>query len=159
MGARRTLLALLGVSLLTLCVPVHASSITTYNYVTALSGGNGTATGTFTYNSTTSQFVSASISFASSIYGNLTLNSTTQQTGIMSLYGGTVNGSSILYTILLNPLNLSQYWISGGIGNNLKLSGFQYTTTVPESGTLSYGLCAVTMLAAIGVRRKVTGKL
>jgi hypothetical protein len=154
MSARRTLLALLGVSLLALCVPVHASSISTYNYTTALSGGYGTATGTFTYNSTTSQFVSASISFVSSIFGNVTLSSATPQTGILSLYGGTVNGNSILYTILLNPLNLGQYWINGGIGNNLKISGFQYSATVPEGGTLSYALCSVTMLAAICVRRK-----
>ncbi len=159
MSARRILLALLGVSLLALCVPVHASSITTYNYTTSLSGGSGTATGTFTYNSATSQFLSASISFVSSIYGNVTLSSTTPETGILSLYGGTVNGSSILYTILLNPLNLSQYWINGGIGNNLKISGFQYAATVPEGGTLSYALCAVAMLAAIGVRRKAAGSL
>lgn len=156
MSARRTLLALLGVSLLALCVPVHASSILTYNYTATLSGGNGTAAGTFTYNSATSQFLSASISFVSSIFGNVTLKSTTPQTGILSLYGGTVNGSSIFYAILLNPLNLHQYWINGSVGKNLKISGFQYTTTVPESGTLSYALCAVTMLAAIGVRRKAT---
>ena len=159
MSVRRILPALLAVSLLALCVPVHASSISTYNYTTALSGGYGTATGTFTYNSATSQFVSSSISFVSSIFGNVTLSSTTPQTGILSLYGGTASGSSILYTILLNPLNLGQYWINGGIGNNLKLSGFQYTNTVPEGGTLSYALCAVTMLAMIGVGRKAASRL
>jgi hypothetical protein len=153
MSVRRILLAVLGVSLLALCVPVHASSISTYHYTTALSGGYGTATGTFTYNSASSQFLSASISFVSSIFGNVTLSSTIPQTGFLSLYGGTVNGSSVLYTILMNPLNLSQYWINGGIGNNLKVSGFQYST-VPEGGTLSYALCSVITLATIGIRRK-----
>lgn len=156
MSARAILLIVLTSCLVIASVPAHASSITTYNYSALLSGGYGSASGTFTYNTSTYQFVSSSISFSSSLFGNVTLISTTPETGFLSLYGGTVQGSSILYTILLNPLNLSQFWISGGIANNLKIAGFQYAT-VPEGGTLSYALCsAITLLVIVGVRGKKT---
>ena len=153
MSERAKLLAILGVWLVALCVPVHADSITTYNFSTTLSGGYGTTSGTFTYNATTNTFLSASISFFSSLFGNVSLSSTNPELGFLSVYGGVVKGDSILYTILLNPLNPGQYWVDGGIATACRNSSFQYTS-VSEGGEFSYAMCSVLMMVLlVGVRR------
>lgn len=127
---------LCGVVLVMCCValPASANSINTYNFSYGLSGGAGTVTGSFTYNSSTLQFTSTSLSFVSSIFGNVTLSNFNPQTGILYLYGGTTGSDYVLFTILLNPLNLSQFWVSGTI-TNLRTGAYSsFYTRVPEGG-------------------------
>ncbi|HZQ69330.1 MAG TPA: hypothetical protein VFA68_12485 [Terriglobales bacterium] len=159
MGARRKVLALIAFLLLILCVPIYADSISTYNFTTSLSGGFGTANGTFTYNTTTNTILSSSLSFVSSIFGNVTLTSTTAQGGFLFLYSGTVKGDSILYSVLLNPVNFGQYWIDGGITNWRQAASFHYTS-VPEGGGIWTAMCSLlTMLGAVAWRQRTSGRL
>ena len=121
-------------------IPAHADSVT-YNFTYSLiSGGSsvGTVTGSFSYNSTTHTLSSATLTINSSLFGNVTLTSLgSSSSGFVFAFGGTVGGNYILYFITFNPLNPSQYWISGSILNlgTRSIAKFSSSyTAVPEGG-------------------------
>lgn len=117
-------------------IPAHADSVT-YNYTYNLISGNstvGTVTGSFTFNSSTNTLSNATLTINSSLFGNVTLTSV-GGSGFVFAFGGTVGGNYILYFITINPLNTSQYWVSGFILNSTGVGGFSGNyTSVPEGG-------------------------
>ena len=133
----RRSLTLVGISLLFLsviCLPARADSISTFNFATNLVGASGSVSGSFTYDSTTHVFTAASITFSSSIFGNFSVQAPNPQNGFLFVFGKNVGNTSFLYSIVLNPLNLDQFWLSGGIWNTQgNWAGYSYSQ-VPEGG-------------------------
>jgi hypothetical protein len=134
-------------------VPARADSVT-YNYsYNLVSGGSsvGTVTGSFSYNSSTFTMSNATITFNSSLFGNVTLQNLGSHTGFVFAYGGIVGGNFILYVITVNPLNPSQYWVTGTI-TNLKTgvtASLSNYTQVPEGGDW-YAYLIPSLLAVCG---------
>ena len=119
-------------------VPSRADSVT-YDYsYNLVSGGNsvGTVTGSFNYDSSTFTISNATITFNSSLFGNVTLSNIGPKTGFIFAYGGVVGGNFILYVITINPLNPSQYWVTGWITNLSTgvTASLSNGLTVPEGG-------------------------
>lgn len=147
------ILAAIALVLCAASLPARADSVS-YNYsYNLVSGGSsvGTVSGTFTFNSSTATFSAASITFTSSLFGNVTLTSVGSQTGFVFAYAGVVGGNLILYTITVNPFNPSQYWVSGSITNlgNGATAVLKKYTSVPEGGT-AYGYLIPSLVAVCG---------
>jgi hypothetical protein len=127
-------LTLAGISfclLLAVCLPAKADTINTFNFSTNLVGASGTVSGSFTFNTQTNTFTSASLTFNSPIFGNFMISAPNPQNGFLFVFGTQAAGNAILYSILVNPFNLSQYWVSGGIAGHGGYGNFNYTP-VPE---------------------------
>lgn len=149
--------SVVGAVVLVLCavaIPAHADSVT-YNFTYSLISGSssvGTVTGSFSYNSTTHTLSSATLTINSSLFGNVTLTSLGGSSGFVFAFGGTVGGNFILYFITFNPLNPSQYWISGSILNLSTGTVGKFSnsyTAVPEGGAW-YMYLAPSLLVLFG---------
>jgi hypothetical protein len=119
-----------------------AGSVDTFNYSTNLSGvSNTTVQGTFTYNTSTDTFTLASLSFAgNSIFNGISGNDTKPQSGNTFVLNETIDGYTVSYTIVLNPLTGS-YTADGSISYGGTKGSFNYQ--VPEGGArLSYLLAS-----------------
>jgi hypothetical protein len=141
-------------------LPVWADAIN-YNYAFNLDHGAGSVTGTFSYDTSKYSFASATITFNSSVFGNVTLTSNGVEKGNLFVYSGIVGHDLILYSILVNPKDPTQYWVKGTIVN-LKTGqigtfyeGFS-NSQVPEGGEW-YGYVMASgliLLAAVGLARQ-----
>jgi len=140
-------------------LPMRANTIN-YNYSFSLGGNAGSVTGSFAYNATNYAFSNTSITFNSSIYGNVTLTNLNVQKGNLYVYGGKVGNDYILYSILINPKDPSQYTVSGTIVNMKtgKMSGFSnnFNMSAPEGGDwYVYALAsALVLLGGISLARQ-----
>jgi len=141
-------------------LPVWADAIN-YNYGFNLGNGAGTVSGTFTYDASKYTFSGSSITFHSSVFGNVTLTSTGLQKGNLFVYSGVVGNDFILYSILVNPKDPSQYWVKGTIVNyktgkvETFYEGFS-NSQVPDGGEW-YGYVmasGIILLAAVGLARQ-----
>jgi hypothetical protein len=146
---------IVGVIALVVCavsLPARADSVS-YNYSYSLvSGGSsvGTVTGSFTFNSASATLSNATITFSSSLFGNVTLTNTGSKTGYVFMFSGVVGGNLIVYIITVNPLNPNQYSISGSITNlSNGLNAKIYRRTVPEGGDW-YAYLLPSLLAVCG---------
>lgn len=120
-------------------IGAFAGSVSTFNYSTTLNGVSSTSVqGTFTYNTATNTFTSASLSFVgNSIFGGLTGTVSKPQSGNTFVFNGIVDGYTVSYTIVLNPLT-GAYTATGSISINGTTGNFQFSQ-VPEGGArLSY---------------------
>lgn len=154
MKAHWSIVAAIALILCAAAVPAHADSVT-YNFsYTLISGGSsvGTVTGSFNYNSSTFSLSNSTITFNSSLFGNVTLTQIGSQSGSVFAFGGVVGGNFILYFITINPLNPSQYWVSGTIINLSTGAYGQFSssyTSVPEGGAW-YVYLVPSLLAMFG---------
>lgn len=120
------------VLLLVISLPAKADSINTFNFSTSLVGASGSVSGSFSYDTANHTFTSASLTFDSPIFGDLNFMSSNPQNGYLFIFMGKSGGSTVLYSILINPFNLSQFWLNGAIWNlNGAYAGYNYTQ-VPE---------------------------
>lgn len=133
MRARSLIILVLSLLLVTAAsLPARADSISNFNFSSNLIGASGSVSGSFAYDNTAHSFTSASLTFNSPIFGNVVFTASNPRNGYLFIFSGSNGGTSILYSIIINPLNLSQFWLTGGIWN---LSGdyARYgTTQVPE---------------------------
>jgi hypothetical protein len=112
-------------------LPAKADTINTFNFSTNLVGSAGTVTGSFTFDSTTNTFTSATLSFSSPIFGDFKISAPKPQDGFLFIFGTTANGNLVFYTILLNPFDLGQFWVNGLISGHGGYSEYNYTP-IPE---------------------------
>jgi len=133
-----------------LSIGAFAGSIDTFSYSTNVSGvSNTTVQGAFTYNTSTGTFTLASLSFAgNSIFNGISGNDTKPQSGNTFVLNETIDGYTVSYTIVLNPLTGS-YTANGSISYGGTKGSFNYQ--VPEGGArLSYLLASgMALLAGI----------
>jgi multidrug transporter EmrE-like cation transporter len=130
--------------LLTVCMAAwsmsaFAGSIETFNYSTNLTGVSSTTVqGTFSFNTATDTFTVAGLSFVgNSIFGGLSGSDTKPQSGTTFVLNENVDGYTVSYTIVLNPLT-GTYTANGSITYGGTTGDFQFNQ-VPEGGTqLSY---------------------
>ncbi|MGO9125718.1 MAG: hypothetical protein ACLP6G_12630 [Terriglobales bacterium] len=146
-------------SVIALSIGASAGSVVTFDYTASLSGVSNTAVqGSFNYNTTTDTFTLASLSFkGNSIFNGIAGSDTVPQSGNTFVLNGTVDGYSILYTIVLNASGL--YSVNGSISYGGTTGTFEFNQ-VPEGGSrLSYlaasglVLCAGILLAGKQRRR------
>jgi hypothetical protein len=94
--------------------------------------------GTFSFNTATDTFTVAGLSFVgNSIFGGLSGSDTKPQSGTTFVLNENVDGYTVSYTIVLNPLT-GTYTANGSITYGGTTGDFQFNQ-VPEGGTqLSY---------------------
>ncbi|MGD0512001.1 MAG: hypothetical protein ABSA29_01790 [Terriglobales bacterium] len=122
----------------------------------------GDVSGTFDFNSSTHQFSDISVSFVSSVFGNVNASDPgsingfyNYATGNWSFQWQTIkSGDLITYDVVYNP-KTNQFTASGSIQNLWNQGNFNYMA-VPEGGnSLAYlSLCGVALLGAIFLSRK-----
>jgi hypothetical protein len=144
-----------------LSIGAYAGSIETFNYSTAVSGvSNTTVQGTFNFNTSTDTFTLASLSFVgNSIFGGLSGTIMNPQFGNTFVFNKIIDGYTVSYDIVLNPLNGS-YTADGSITTGGTIGTFKYSQ-VPEGGArLSYLLASgLTLLAGIALAVKPRRRL
>jgi hypothetical protein len=121
-----------------LSIGASAGSIETFNYSAGVQGvSQTTVQATFNYNTSSDAFTLASLSFAgNSIFNGISGKDTTQQYGDTFLLKETVDGYTVSYTIVFNPLT-GTYTANGSITYGGTTGTFY--NQVPEGGTqLSY---------------------
>jgi len=128
-------------SLLVAAVLPASAGSTTYSYTSNVVGVKGeTVTASFTFNTTKDQFTGVSLQFKGGVFGGVTESFTKAVSGfVFSLSTSPAKGDLLLYSIAINPLNLSQF-AAGGTISSLKGSGaFGYSgsrySAVPEGGS------------------------
>jgi len=127
--------------LLAMSLSAYANSNDSFHNAT-LTGVHhgGDVSGTFDFNSTTHEFSDISVSFVSSVFGNVnasdfgSINGTyNHATGNWSFQWQTIkNGDLITYDVVYNP-KTNQFTASGSIQNWWKQGNFNYMA-VPEGG-------------------------
>jgi hypothetical protein len=143
----------LGVLLLLAASPTaKADPINTFSFSTNLVGASGTVSGSFTFNSQTHSFSNVSLTFSSPIFGNFQLTPNPQN-GWIFYYSGWVGSNQVVYTIIINPFNPSQFWVLGSISDKKgDYAGYGYIQVPEGNDGLSYLLAsAMVLLGAIGV--------
>lgn len=146
----RRSLTLAGIGLLFLsivCLPARADSISNFNFATSLVGATGSVSGSFIYDATTNTFLTASITFSSPVFGNFTVPAPNTQNGFLFVFGQNVASTSFLYSILLNPFNLSQFWVNGAVWNTHgNWAGYNYRQVPEGADWFLYLIPAATVL-------------
>jgi hypothetical protein len=146
------LAAISALFLMVTVMPASAGSINQFSNVKLVGVSNTTASGAFSFDGTTHQFSNISISFTSSVFGNIKVSDPNSITGTplgqgqwSFIWWTWKNGNLISYSIIFNTAT-NQFTALGGIANFQNQGKFNYLS-VPESGTpLSY-----LMLSAIAV--------
>jgi hypothetical protein len=116
-----------------------AGSVTEFDYSTNVTGGsNTTLTATFDYNTKTDTFTKETLTFVGGIFNGVSVTITKPQHGDIFTFDKKVDGDTIAYTIVFNPLT-GTYDAYGSITKGRSEGYFQYDTLAPEGGTqLSY---------------------
>jgi hypothetical protein len=151
------------ISVLALSLSAYANSNDSFQNaaLTGVSGG-GDVSGTFDFNSNTHQFSGISISFVSSVFGNVSASDFGSINGIYNSVKGTwsfqwqtIKGWDLItYDVVYNP-NTNQFTASGSIQNLWNQGSFNYMQ-VPEGGnSLAYLLLSgMALFIAIFLSRK-----
>jgi hypothetical protein len=147
----------LGVAFCVIALSIGASagSIESFDYSAAVQGVSATTVqATFNYNTSTDAFTVASLSFAgNSIFDGVSGKDTTPQSGDTFLLKETVDGYTLSYTIVLNPLT-GTYTANGSITYGGTTGTFY--SQVPEGGNQLYYLTASGLVLLGGIL--LTGK-
>jgi hypothetical protein len=116
-----------------------AGSVTEFDYSTNVTGGsNTTLKATFDYNTKTDTFTKETLTFVGGIFNGVSVTITKPQHGDTFTFDKKVNGDTIAYTIVFNPLT-GTYDAYGSITKGRNEGYFQYDTMAPEGGTqISY---------------------
>lgn len=134
-----------------LSISAFAGSITTVSYSAVLNGvPNTTVYGSFSYNTATDTFTSASLSFVgNSIFGGLSGTVNQPQYGSSFVLNETIAGYTVSYDILLNMLNPASYTAFGYISSGQGAGGFR--TQVPDGGSPISYLSAAGLVLFAGI--------
>jgi hypothetical protein len=119
-------------------ITAFAGSVSTFDYSTKVTGGsNSSLQATFSYNTNTDTFTKETLTFSGGIFNGVQVAITQPQHGDTFTFDKPVDGDTIDYTIVFNPLTGS-YDAYGTITKGRTVGSFQYNTT-PEGGNqLSY---------------------
>jgi hypothetical protein len=129
---------------------VFAGSVSNFAYNTNLNGVSSTTVNAkFSYDTSSDSFTSASLSFlGNSIFGGISGSDTTPQSGNTFLLKETVDGYTVSYTIVLNPLT-GNYTANGSISYGGTTGTF--FSQVPEGGTQLVYLAASGLVLLGGI--------
>jgi hypothetical protein len=136
------------------------ANLENFSYSAALSGVPGsTLDASFTYNKKTDTFTKETLTFVGGIFNGVTVTITAPQHGDTFTFDKKVDGDTIAYTIVFNPLT-GTYDAYGTITKGKHEGSFQYDTMAPEGGTqLSYlaasGLVLFAGMLFAGKRRRL----
>src|SRR5277367_4892120 len=110
-----------------------------FNYDTQLTGvANSSLQATFTYNTKTDTFTKETLNFVGGIFNGLSITITKAQQGDTFFFDKKVNGDTVAYTIVCNPL-AGTFDAYGSVIKGKHEGYFQYDTMAPEDGNqLSY---------------------
>jgi len=127
------------ISVLALSISAFAGSVSTFDYSTKLTGVSNTSLqASFTYNTNTDTFTKETLTFVGGIFDGVSVTITQPQHGDTFTFDKKVNGDTIDYTIVFNPLT-GTYDAYGTITKGRNEGYFQYNTQSPEGGNaLSY---------------------
>jgi hypothetical protein len=126
-----------------------AGSISTFDYTTNVTGGsNSTLDASFSYNTHTDTFTKETLTFVGGIFNGVSVTITQPQHGDTFKFDKKVDGDTIVYTIVFNPLN-GTYDAYGTITKGRNQGSFQYDS-VPEGGTQFSYLAASALALACG---------
>jgi hypothetical protein len=151
------------ISLLALSLSAYANSNDSFQnaILTGVSHG-GDVSGTFDFNSSTNQFSNISVSFVSTVFGDVNASDFGSINGVYNHVTGNwsfqwqtiKNGDLITYDVIYNP-NTNQFTASGSIQNLWNQGKFNYMQ-VPEGGnSLAYLLLSgIALFVAIFLSRK-----
>jgi hypothetical protein len=131
-------------------ISAFAGSVTKFDYDTNLTGvPDTTLQATFNYNTNTDTFTKETLTFVGGIFDGVSVTITKPQQGDTFVFDKKVDGDTINYTIVFNPLT-GTYDAYGNITKGRTEGSFQYNTT-PEGGTqLSYlGASGLALFAGI----------
>ncbi|MGA7380796.1 MAG: hypothetical protein WBQ09_12570 [Terriglobales bacterium] len=122
-----------------LSISAFAGSIQTFDYSTPVTGvPKTTLDATFTYNDKTDTFTKETLTFEGGVFNGVSVTITKPQKGDTFQFDKKVDGDTIVYTIVFNPLT-GTYDAYGSITKGKTEGYFQYNTMAPEGGTqLSY---------------------
>jgi hypothetical protein len=153
------LLTILGLAVLLLLAAsptAKADPINNFSFSTNLIGASGSVSGSFSYNTQTHSFSNVSLTFNSPIFGNIQLTPSGQN-GWIFYFNGWVGSTKVIYAITMNPLNFSQFWVTGVIYDTKgDYAGYSYSQVPEGSDGLTYLIAsAMVMLGAVVV---ATGK-
>jgi hypothetical protein len=147
------------ISVMALSIGAFAGSVSTFDYSTNVTGvSNTTLQASFNYNAKTDTFTKETLTFVGGIFDGVSVTITKPQHGDTFTFDKKVDGDTIAYTIMFNPLT-GTYDAYGTITKGKKEGFFNYYTQSPEGGSqLSYlaasGLALFAGIVLAGKQRR-----